>query len=685
MSSDSIATSNKISAPDLSARAGLFLGAVAVGSSFQPNLLTRGTRDQAIISGLSAAAGYGAASAGHSLLVSIGMRVRGGDNFVFESVLTGAGLALMRYLPPQEHESSKRALTRLGGLASAALGSTALASRLARRISARRSPGGRVAITAGLAVATSVATYLATRPRQTEVGALMPDGSLWEDSDREVKPAIAVGVAGAVSAALVGFATLESYGTRQTARAAAFVLGGEPADHRTLGRVVTLGATVLLGRAAISKVVGKLEEAGDSLEAAHEIEPTLAEVTGSPQSHVAWADQSREGRRWLSMVLLKDNIAKVMGGEAAQPIRVYASMPAAASDEERAALLLRELERTNAFDRSVLALFSPTGSGYVNYVASETLEYLSRGDCASACIEYSVLPSSLSLTAVPMGSRQTRLVLDRIVERLLQMPAAQRPHFVLFGESLGSQVSQDMFTGQGIDGPRSAGLDAAVWIGTPNSTKWRKQLWGDRSVTVAPEVGPDSAYLPRSIADWRQLPDEDRARIRYLLLQNGDDPIPKFGEPLIWEPPDWLGPTETRPLGAPRGTHWVPFVTFVQTFIDMMNALTPTPGVFAEGGHDYRVIIPEALNTVWRLGANEDEMSRVQQVLRERELAWEVARKWDAAEAIEDLGKRAKQEQKVEQTVASWLASSATETTTAADEVTPAKIEEIIAEDSQPS
>ena len=153
------------------------------------------------------------------------------------------------------------------------------------------------------------------------------------------------------------------------------------------------------------------------------------------------------------MALPAADISHVMGEPAQQPIRVYASLESAASAAERAELLLAEIDRTRALERSVFALFSPTGSGYVNYVATETLEYLTRGDCASAAIQYSVLPSALSLGKVHLATHQTRIVVNGIVQRLLAMPAERRPRFYLFGESLGSQVSQEMFEGQGLSGP----------------------------------------------------------------------------------------------------------------------------------------------------------------------------------------------------------------------------------------
>ena len=112
---------------------------------------------------------------------------------------------------------------------------------------------------------------------------------------------------------------------------------------------------------------------------------------------------------------------------------------------------------------------------------------------------------------------------------------------------------------------------------------------------------------------------------------NGDDPIPKFGSQLSWRRPDWLGPNDKRPFGAPHGTRWLPGMTFLTTFFDMQNALVPTPGIFAEGGHDYRDVLPSALSKTWRLDATDEQMSRVNDALRKRELAWELYRDWTAA------------------------------------------------------
>lgn len=639
---------------DVSARAGLLLASYSAGSSTQPNLLTRGTVDQALITGIATVVSYGWGTSAHSFLRSVANRVPFGGPIAAGVLVDGATAATAyagyRTLSYRPNESWKRSVGRLtaqtvAAAATAGLGADALEVTRGKR-------GSRLLGVAAMA-GVGMAAWARTKSGRAQVGSLLQDGTFFEDSTRSISPAKTAGLAAVTGSLLYGLSHVESSLATNLSKGAARLLGGDPEDHRTLGRVGATATTWGVGWLALAGVVSKLTEAGSEVETANATQPTLPEVTGSPASGISWDTQSREGTRWLSAVLLKEHIADVMQESAQQPIRVYASLDSADTAEERAALIMRELDRTKAWERASIALFSPTGSGYVNYVACETYEYLSRGDCASMAIEYSVLPSALSLTRTGLGTRQTKLVVDRITERLLTLPADKRPKFYLFGESLGSDVSQDMFSGASDAGPRGAGIEAAVWVGTPAFTKWRKALWGGRSLAARPEVGPDSVYLPRTIPDWTDLPADDKAKVKYLLLQNGDDPIPKFEAPLLWRQPDWLGPDDERPRGAPKGTHWQPVTTFVATFTDMLNALTPTPGVFQEGGHDYRVEIPDAIRQVWRLPVSDDQMQRVQAVLRTRELAWEVKRDWDSAHA-QPADKQAEALEKVRRQVGEW-------------------------------
>lgn len=621
---------------DHTSRAALFVAAMRTGRSYQPNLLSRGTTDQAIITGVSAASGYGVGVAVHSLLAGVARRLAGGRAtrgwlLGIDAAAFAAGASVAAAVPWREHESERRSFTRLAATSVATAGAAGLTSAT---VAIAGKGEHQVPLVFGTAVAVGVGSWLATKPRSTRPGSSYAPGKFLEDKVKVVSPVKSVGIGMGVTALTMGFARAESALSRAMSRSAAFVVGGEAEDFRTFGRVGATVATYAAGWAAVTLVSAKLGQGGEGIEPAHSSPPPEPEITGSPASGVPWSVLSREGRRWLSMALTPAGIDAVMGTDGAkQPIRVYASLQSSETPEGRARALLAEIDRTRALERSVFVLFSPTGSGYVNYAANETLEYLTGGDCASAAIQYSVLPSSLSLTKVGTGVEQTRMVLAGIAARLRNMKPEDRPRFFLFGESLGSQVSQEVFRGTGLLGLETSGIERAIWIGTPNATEWRQEMWGTRSVSVPPEVGPGSVYLPRGLVDLYRLPADERAKVRYVLLENGDDPIPKFGSPLVLHRPGWLGPEEARPPGAPKGTSWMPVTTFFATFIDMLNALTPTPGVYAEGGHDYRLVLPFAISEFWDLPITPDQMRRMMWALRLRERAWEVKRRWEAAAA----------------------------------------------------
>ena len=135
---------------------------------------------------------------------------------------------------------------------------------------------------------------------------------------------------------------------------------------------------------------------------------TGSTMSGGQGSLVPWDTLGREGRRHVLAHVHPQPVADrpegvpdlsietVMGEPAkAAPIQVYVGLDSAATPRERVDLALAELERTGAFDRSVLMLVSPTGTGYVNYVAVAAAEYLTRGDIATVTLQYSKRPSPL--------------------------------------------------------------------------------------------------------------------------------------------------------------------------------------------------------------------------------------------------------------------------------------------------
>ena len=94
--------------------------------------------------------------------------------------------------------------------------------------------------------------------------------------------------------------------------------------------------------------------------------------------------------------------------------------------------------------------------------------------------------------------------------------------------------------------------------------------------------------------------------------------------------------------------------TFFTTFIDMQNALAPTPGQFGEGGHDYRQVIPDAVRTVFSLTAAPQQMARVQQALRSRELGWETKRRWEATASL-PAAEQSQARAALDSTVSGWV------------------------------
>ena len=87
------------------------------------------------------------------------------------------------------------------------------------------------------------------------------------------------------------------------------------------------------------------------------------------------------------------------------------------------------------------------------------------------------------------------------------------------------------------------------------------------------------------------------------------------------------------------------------TFIDLLNALVPTPGVFAEGGHDYRRRSRRRCGRCgWRRrGADGAGSSR----RCGAELGWEVKRRWMEAEAM-PTPRRVKAERALAADVSRW-------------------------------
>ena len=613
----------------LAERAGLFAAAAVVGPSFEPGLQPRGTVHQALATGVISATTLGLVTAAQSTLASIGRiltrdrtdatsaTARVALNVLGNASAAVACIGVAYALPPREDESFRRGLVRTvadrtgrvavvtTGLAVVA-GSSSLVS-LARPQSGwiKRLP---VTFTAGVVAAAWGIHRARTRARQA--------GDSTIDS---VSPGRSVALAVGVGAGVLGLQAGQHFvanGVEVIVRRTAPSL--EPLAS-PIGNLVSLG---LLGGAllgAYEYAVRHVEQGGAAVEPAYESPPTSPFVSGGPGSVVSFESLSREGRRFSNMALTRGEIEEVMGEPAvADPVRIFVGLAAAPELEDRIDLAMDELQRTGAFDRSVLCLASPTGSGYINYVMAETLEFLTRGDCAIVTLQYSLRPSFLSLDRADLGIEQNRAIMHAITGYLRGMPEDRRPRFVLFGESLGALTILDMYRHRGVSALDRDFVSGSLMLGTPAGSAFR------RSWLLDPEkVDPEGAMAEvDSHAEYVALDDDTRERVRHVLLTHHDDPIPKFGPSLLVRQPAWLGESETRPAGVPRSTAWRPATTFVLTGIDLVNAMEVVPGDFTRRGHDYREDIPEFVRDAFRLRATPAQMEAIESRLRQRELAW---------------------------------------------------------------
>ena len=123
--------------------------------------------------------------------------------------------------------------------------------------------------------------------------------------------------------------------------------------------------------------------------------------TGSSTSLLDWEELGRAGREFIASGPSQDQLKAFLGTDAKQPIRVYVGLRSAETAKERARLALEELRRVGGFDRALLVIITPTGTGWVDPAAIDSLEYLQRGDVASVAMQYSYLSSPLTLFVDP--------------------------------------------------------------------------------------------------------------------------------------------------------------------------------------------------------------------------------------------------------------------------------------------
>ncbi len=311
-------------------------------------------------------------------------------------------------------------------------------------------------------------------------------------------------------------------------------------------------------------------------------QPTNPERSGSPDSLVPWESLGVKGRDFIGSGPTVEEIEDFNGGEAGRPIRVYVGLKSADTVAERVDLAMQELDRTGAWERDVLAVFTTTGTGWVDARAADPLEYMHNADTALVALQYSYLPSWISfLVDIDKAAEAGREMIQAVHERWSQLPAESRPKLLLFGESLGSFGTESAFAG--ID-DLIASTDGALLVGPVFQNEIHSQVTSSReqdSPFWLPvyEAGHNLRFAV-SPADLSQ-PDTEWSPSRIVYLQNASDPITYWTTDLVWRSPEWLD--EPRGPDVSEDMFWVPVITFWQTAADMAFST----GVPAGHGHVY--------------------------------------------------------------------------------------------------
>ncbi len=310
--------------------------------------------------------------------------------------------------------------------------------------------------------------------------------------------------------------------------------------------------------------------------------PTNPNQTGSAASLVDWEAMGRPGRNFVLDGPDAEAISAFTGKPAMDPIRVYVGRANGETPQERAQLALAELKRLNAFDRKILIVTSPTGTGWMDPGSHDPIEYIHNGDIATVSVQYSYLQSPLALILeTSTGLDQATALLEAVHEHWKTLPKDSRPRLYAHGLSLGawsSMYATNVF--RLLDDP----INGAFWAGPPFPSAFWQHIQNKRnpgSPWVLPTIGNGSlvryashfADASEASANWGTM--------RIVFLQYSSDPIVFYDPHSIWRAPPWMNDPPAPDVS--RHLIFIPFVTQFQLALDMALSFGAPPG----HGHAY--------------------------------------------------------------------------------------------------
>ena len=338
--------------------------------------------------------------------------------------------------------------------------------------------------------------------------------------------------------------------------------------------------------------------------------PNSPMLSGSAASLERYDSLGYQGQMFVTSAPTATQISRATGRGAIDPVRVYAGRTADRTVSDVADAVMAELERTHAFNRRVLAVFTTTGTGWVDDWSAQSIEYLANGDSAIAAMQYSYLPSAMSMMTDRDTPREAgKALFDKVYAVWRALPEDKRPQLVVGGESLGSYGGQAAFADADDMLARAQG---GVWVGTPSFTDIAETLTARRT-EGSPEIVPvvDDGRHIRFAARGDQLTRDYYGRDygdwdfpRFVYAQHPSDPVVWWNPAVLGAEPDWL--REPRGRDVNPDVTWIPFVTFWQLTTDMAVGHDPPDGY----GHRYGAELVPAWGSVLG-GSPTDDYSKV--------------------------------------------------------------------------
>jgi uncharacterized membrane protein len=175
---------------------------------------------------------------------------------------------------------------------------------------------------------------------------------------------------------------------------------------------------------------------------------------------------------------------------------------------------------------------------------------------------------------------------NAVIEWWQTLPADNRPTLIAFGESLGTLGSEAAFVQGDLDASLAyvqSRVDGALWVGPTDANQLHTQFEDGRdpSPVWRPEYnagaivrsvnGPADAFAHDS--SWRGP--------KILYYHHPSDPVGYWNWETLWKEQEW----SQAPIGydVPQSIRWVPWVSFWQVVIDLINGFSASVG----HGHNY--------------------------------------------------------------------------------------------------